>query len=322
MQIKKLSDEALRATVRSLVERRRLYAEWGYSSLYAYVTTELKFSEGSAMRRIQAMRLLREMPEIEAKVETGALSLTVLSQAQPVIKNLSPEKKQEVIAKLNDCSSRQADRVLAEVAPREAKESSRSIDGKNLQVTLILTPELQAKLKQLADKEGTTGWAELLERMADRLLKPKPTPATPPPAPAVTATRHIPLLIQRFVRAHDKHRCTFRSPDGRICASIFRLELDHKIPFAMGGTHDPGNLTLRCRAHNLLGATRACGPGITRLWTVSAEPLVSTSSAKVSSPLPTRTPQAQTNLPRTSSESGSAGQSALPSGRSAPRRRG
>jgi len=282
MQIKKLSDEALRTIVRSLaeeerrvtlkllhhlreVERRRLYAEWGYSSLYGYVTTELKFSEGSAMRRIQAMRLLREMPEIEAKVETGALSLTVLSQVQPVIKNLSPEKKQEVIAKLDHCSSRQADRVLAEIAPREAKESSRSVDGKSLQVTLILTPELQAKLKQLADQEGTTGWADLLDRMADKLLKPKPTPATPPPAPAVTATRHIPLPIRRFVRARDKH-CTYRSPDGRVCASAYRLELEHLVPFAMGGTHDPSNLTLRCRAHNLLGATRAYGPGIKRLW--------------------------------------------------------
>jgi len=282
MQIKKLSDEALRTAVRGLaeeerrvtlkllhhlreVERRRLYAVWGYSSLYAYVTTELKLSEGSAMRRIQAMRLLREIPEIETKVETGVLSLTVLSQAQPVIKDLPLEKKQEVIAKLDHCSARQADRVLAEIAPRKAKESSRPIDGKSLQVTLILTPELQEKLKQLADQEGTTGWAELFERMADRLLKPKHTSATPPPAPAVSATRHIPLPIQRFVRARDKH-CTYRSPNGRVCASTFRLELDHKIPFAMGGTHDPSNLTLRCRAHNLLGATRAFGPGIQRYW--------------------------------------------------------
>jgi len=291
MQIKKHSDEALRATVRNLaeeerrvtlkllhhlreVELRRLYAEWGYSSLYAYVTAELKFSEGSAMRRIQAMRLMREMPEIEAKVETGALSLTVLSQSQPVIKNLPPEKKQEVIAKLAHCSARQADRVLAEIAPREAKESPRSVDGKNLQVTLILTPELQVKLKQLADKEGTTGWADLIERMADRLLKPKPTPATPPPAPAVTPSRHIPLPIQRFVRVRDQHRCTYQSPDGRICASTYRLELDHKIPFAMGGTQAPNNFTLRCRAHNLFGATRTYGPGITRIWksSIKAKP--------------------------------------------------
>jgi len=280
MQTKKLSDEALRKTVRDLaeeerrvtlkllhhlreVERRKLYAVWGYSSLFAYVTDELKFSEGSAMRRIHAMRLLREMPELEKKVETGSLSLSVISQARPVIKDLPTEKKQEVIAKLENCSSRQADRVLAEIAPRETKESEKSVDGRNLSVTLILTPELQAKLKQLADLEGTTGWAELFDRMADKLLKQKATPTTPPPAPAVTTTRHVPLPIQRFVKARDRH-CTYVSPDGKLCGSTYRLEIEHKIPFGMGGTHAPSNLTLRCRAHNLLAAKQAYGPWIDR----------------------------------------------------------
>jgi len=82
--------------------------------------------------------------------------------------------------------------------------------------------------------------------------------------PAVT-TRHIPLPIQRFVKGRDRH-CTYTSPDGKLCGSTYRLEIEHKIPFGMGGTHDPSNLTLRCRAHNLLAATQAYGPRIQKLW--------------------------------------------------------
>ena len=47
------------------VEHRRLYAEQGYSSLFDYVTRGLGYAEGSADRRISAMRLLKDLPEIE-----------------------------------------------------------------------------------------------------------------------------------------------------------------------------------------------------------------------------------------------------------------
>ena len=45
------------------VEHRRLYAEKGYSSLFDYVRRGLGYAEGSADRRISAMRLLKDLPE-------------------------------------------------------------------------------------------------------------------------------------------------------------------------------------------------------------------------------------------------------------------
>jgi len=47
------------------VEARRLYAGQGYSSLFDYVRRGLGYCEGSADRRISAMRLLKDLPEIE-----------------------------------------------------------------------------------------------------------------------------------------------------------------------------------------------------------------------------------------------------------------
>jgi hypothetical protein len=46
------------------IQRRRLYAEHGYGSLFEYTVQCLGYSEAAAGRRIAAMRLLVEVPEI------------------------------------------------------------------------------------------------------------------------------------------------------------------------------------------------------------------------------------------------------------------
>jgi len=65
-----------------VVERRKLFSDLECQSLFEYCVKELGYSEGQAGRRIQAMRLLKEIPEIEDKIKTGKLSLSNLSQAQ------------------------------------------------------------------------------------------------------------------------------------------------------------------------------------------------------------------------------------------------
>ena len=64
------------------VERRRLFATLKYKSLHAYAIGELGYSGDEAGRRIAALRLLKELPEIEEKIENGSLNLTNLGLAQ------------------------------------------------------------------------------------------------------------------------------------------------------------------------------------------------------------------------------------------------
>src|SRR6266404_7007373 len=95
MNLKNLSDDALHesnkksaaaerdATVRLLhhlreTERRRLFSKYRRSSLHEYVISELKYSEPEANLRISAMRMMRDVPEIEAKIANGSLSPTNL----------------------------------------------------------------------------------------------------------------------------------------------------------------------------------------------------------------------------------------------------
>ena len=102
------------------IERRRLFAGLGYSSLFAYVTEELGYCAASAQARIASMRLLTRLPEIESKVVSGELTLTNLAQAQRFFqqeqkiqnKTLSISAKKEVIEKLEGLSTREAVKEL------------------------------------------------------------------------------------------------------------------------------------------------------------------------------------------------------------------
>ncbi len=53
----------------------------------------------------------------------------------------------------------------------------------------------------------------------------------------------IPQEVKLFVWQRDKGRCT-------ICGSNQRLEFDHIVPVAMGGSNTARNIQLLCETHN------------------------------------------------------------------------
>src|SRR6202042_2570874 len=63
-------------------ERRRLFSKYKCSSLFDYAVKFLKYSSDQADRRIKAMRLLRDLPEVEEKINSGALNLTNMALVQ------------------------------------------------------------------------------------------------------------------------------------------------------------------------------------------------------------------------------------------------
>jgi hypothetical protein len=73
--------------------------------------------------------------------------------------------------------------------------------------------------------------------------------------------RHIPAAVRREVWERDGGQCTFTGTDGHVCGSRERIELDHVVPVARGGTSTVGNLRLLCREHNQYVAERVLGEG-------------------------------------------------------------
>ncbi len=64
-------------------------------------------------------------------------------------------------------------------------------------------------------------------------------------------SRYIPAAVRREVWRRDGGRCSYVDCDsGRRCGSRYRLEIDHIVPFALGGGAVPGNLRIRCNAHH------------------------------------------------------------------------
>ncbi|HLE00670.1 MAG TPA: hypothetical protein VJB59_10455 [Bdellovibrionota bacterium] len=118
------------------VEHRRLYAEQGYSSLFDYVTRGLGYAEGSAGRRISAMRLLKELPEIEPALKTGELSLSNASALQHFLKGEKKDRgktyshiaKKELVAKVTGKSRRDCDRPRREPCGKARRHSAGGVN--------------------------------------------------------------------------------------------------------------------------------------------------------------------------------------------------
>lgn len=268
------------------VERRSLYAVLAYSSLFEYAVKELKYSSSAAYRRIASMRLLKELPEIEEKVECGDLPLSTLSQAQSFfrIEKSTVVEKIEILSSLENKTSREVERELVTrssepVALRPEKLRVVSPVHSELKVLLeeTLLKEIEelkgylahklphASIKDVLAYAVKCGLKECRPKASKNLIKTKSAefinnksqnrnlPLRPP-------SRHVPIQIKRQVWQRDGGQCDYRNPvTGARCSSRHGLELDHIYPYALGGEHTAQNLRLRCRAHNQLAAINTFG---------------------------------------------------------------
>ena len=73
----------------------------------------------------------------------------------------------------------------------------------------------------------------------------------------------FPPAVRRVVWRRDGGRCAFVGARGR-CHERGFLEFHHVVPFAAGGAAAPGNIELRCRAHNLHEAELFFGAEVVR----------------------------------------------------------
>ena len=81
----------------------------------------------------------------------------------------------------------------------------------------------------------------------------KPARAATPAAKPRASSRAIPAAVKRQVWRRDGGRCTYVDREtGRRCNSRHLIEIDHILPYALGGGANPENLRLACRAHHRL----------------------------------------------------------------------
>jgi hypothetical protein len=112
------------------------------------------------------------------------------------------------------------------------------------------------------DRHGQGQGRELAEPPAPdlRLALTAPDPDTAAPIHRRTGPREtIPAAVRRAVWERDGGRCVWPLDGGGCCGSTHLLELDHIRPWARNGEPTVANLSLVCRAHNMLAARREFG---------------------------------------------------------------
>ena len=62
--------------------------------------------------------------------------------------------------------------------------------------------------------------------------------------------RAIPIEIRRLIFARAQHRCEFVAGGGNRCECRHQLQIDHIIPWSLGGSDHDSNLRVLCSTHN------------------------------------------------------------------------
>ena len=116
------------------VDRRKFYLERAYPSLWAYLVEGIGCSASAAQRRIDAARLMVQVPSLGQKLEEGSVNLSQVSSLQKNLRQaqkkspdgskvrITPEEKQILVEKLENKSSKETELLLAQTFGEPIKQ--------------------------------------------------------------------------------------------------------------------------------------------------------------------------------------------------------
>lgn len=254
MNLKHLTDATLLKDTKKLVQRereitteilhhikeigkRKLFSDLKYASLFDYCVNELGYNESSAHRRIEASKMLAEMPDIEEQIELGALSLTNLAKAAHFFKEnevVEIEQKQEILKQLENLSTRECEKKLNEMSQPNIE--------KRIRISI-----LEKTHSELFKVRGFLGRSMTFDELINLLIKNTKEKVEKEKfkqnsgvssLSAQKAGRVISASLKREVYKRDK-KCV-------KCGSTHHLNYDHRKPFALGGKTTLENVRLLC----------------------------------------------------------------------------
>ena len=103
------------------IEKRKLFAREGYSSLFRFIVEELHYPESSALKRIWVARMARKFPQIYYLIADGKISLTALSKLCPF---LNQSNVDTLLSEAENKSVREVEHVIVRHFPKaDVKDS-------------------------------------------------------------------------------------------------------------------------------------------------------------------------------------------------------
>lgn len=267
------------------VERRKLHLRLGHSSLFAYCTRALKYSESSAGRRIQAARCLRRFPQVSPLLERGEVNLMTLGLVATI---LTPKNADELIERIRGKTQREVESIACAYRPpislRDRVEhvnvpsftNSQCGSEQKLYIKFLADTAFMTKYRDacalLSNRLAVLSFESVLGAVLEEFIK-RHSPAQREErrverrtARAAFVDRSLRPAISRKLRdavfVRDAGRCTYVGPGGQRCGERHHLHIDHIVPVAHGGGDELSNLRLLCAQHNQLEATRVLGTAV------------------------------------------------------------
>lgn len=196
-QVIRLSDRDLESSLKDLVrqertllheillhirevDRRKLFLDRARSSLFDYLVTELGYSSSAAMRRIEASRLLIQVPELAVSIQEGKINLTQVGELSRALKEKERETGKKIdtnvtkslLVKMEHKSSRETQQIVAEELDLQLRpvEEKRVQKENSVSIQMTLTAGQYEKLMQVQQGKGFS-FNQIIESLCDRLLE-------------------------------------------------------------------------------------------------------------------------------------------------------
>jgi len=183
------------------------------------------------------------------KIESGEIHLSTLVVMAPY---LTDENVHELVEETRDKTRNRVEAILAE-------RFGAKLFLHRYGPMLVMDEELEGLItwardhfsNAVPDRDLTKVTKRVFTELKERVEREE-REALKPPKPSTKKTKRIPRRYRRYVHARDSGRCTYVDPrTGERCPAKGYISLDHILGEADGGDHDPDNLRVACRAHNL-----------------------------------------------------------------------
>src|SRR5688572_1373563 len=111
------------------IDRRKLWAKLGHSSLFGFLVVRYHMSESTAAKRIGAARTARRFPVLFSMIARGEIHLSGIHR---LTAHLTPENHESVLAEAKHKTIRQIEKLVARLAPQpDVPSTLRALPGRN-----------------------------------------------------------------------------------------------------------------------------------------------------------------------------------------------
>lgn len=216
------------ATLLPEIERERVWEVKGFGSIYEYAARLAGMSHSSVDEALRVLKKIEDKPALMEVAEKFGISAV-----RPVAVVATVETAEFWAEKASEMSKHTLQAYVNEIKIQPGLE----IMPEKVDLHAEVSRELAEKLVKL---KGQGEWEKLFEEflnMREKML------AQEKPEEKITASRHIPVEIERFVMRRSRGQCEFPR-----CQKKYSI-LHHTQRFALEHVHDPSRIVALCKAH-------------------------------------------------------------------------